>query len=151
MNRSRRVLHPRARADRNGLLPRVMLASEVSLALMLVIGAGLLATSLLRLYRSGAGFDPTGIVNIEFSTDKQPFEGDALNRLYQQMVEGLGRQPGVKSVSVAWIVPMTHFTWDEDHSVPGGTAHDLYMNAVGPAYFQTMRIPMLRGTRFSLG
>jgi predicted permease len=140
--------HPTRAADRRSLLPRVMLASEVSLALMLVVGAGLLATSLVRLYRSGAGFDPQGIVNIEFSIDKQTLEGDPLYRLYQQIVEGLSRQPGVKSVSVAWIVPMTHFTWDDDHSVPGGTGHDLYLNAVGPAYFQTMRIPMYSGRDF---
>ena len=44
--------------ERRRILPRVMLGGEVALALMLVVGAGLLASSLVRLYKSGAGFDP---------------------------------------------------------------------------------------------
>ena len=56
---------------------------------MLVFGAGLLATSLVRLYRSGIGFDPRGLVNIAFNMDKQQLEGDALIRQYQQLGEGI--------------------------------------------------------------
>lgn len=48
------------------------MASEVAIALVLVTGAGLLATSLARLYKSGAGFEPEGVANIAFSIDKQP-------------------------------------------------------------------------------
>ena len=77
--------------ERRRILPRILLASEVALALVLVVGAGLLATSLVRLYRSGVGFDPNGLVNIGFSMDKQQLEGDALMRLYQAI--GRGTEP----------------------------------------------------------
>ena len=60
---------------------------------MLVVGAGLLASSLVRLYRSGAGFDPNGIQNISFSMDKQPLKGEALMQFYRQLGDGLRRQP----------------------------------------------------------
>jgi len=132
---------------RNRLQP-IMLASEVALALILVVGAGLLATSLFRLFTSGAGFNPKGVVNIALSMEKQPLDGDALMRLYQQFGEGLSHQPGVTSVSFARIIPLTHFIWDEDHSRSGGAAHDLYLNAVGPSYFQTMSIPIYQGREF---
>jgi predicted permease len=135
--------------ERRRILPRVMLASEVALALLLVIGAGLLATSLVRLYKSGTGFDPDGVVNIAFNMDKQPLKDDALNRLYQQLGARLSHQPGVKSVSFAFIVPLTHFIWDDTHSVPGGPSQVLDMNAVGADYFRTMRIPMLKGREFT--
>src|SRR6202040_3812741 len=95
--------------DRQGLLPRAIMASEVALALMLVVGAGLLASSLVRLYISGGGFDPKGLDNISFSLDKLPLKGEAVFNFYRQLETGLRRQPGVTSVSFARMVPFTHF------------------------------------------
>ncbi len=126
-----------------------MLASEVALALVLVVGAGLLATSLVRLYRSGVGFDPRGVVNIAFSMDKQQLEGDALMRLYQQLDEGLSRQPGVKSVSFQFIVPLSHLDWNGAVLCARRKPQAIYMNSVGPDYFATMRIPLYQGREFS--
>jgi predicted permease len=123
-------------------------ASEVALALVLVVGAGLLATSLVRLYRSGVGFDPRGVVSIAFSMDKQQLEGDALMRLYQQLDEGLSQQPGVKSVSFQFIVPLSHLHWTGRYSAPGGSPQRFYMNSVGPNYFGTMRMPLYQGREF---
>jgi predicted permease len=125
------------------------MATEVAVALTLVIGAGLLATSLLRLFKSGAGFDPKGLVNIAFKMDKQQLEGDALMRLYQQLGDGLSHQPGVKSVSFEYIVPLSHRGWNGDYFTPAGGTHQIYMNAVGPDYFGTMRIPLYLGREFS--
>jgi predicted permease len=133
------------------LLQPIMLASEVGLALMLVVGAGLLSTSLFRLFTSGAGFNPKGVVNISLSVEKQPLDGDALVRLYQQYGEALSHQPGVTSVSFARIIPLTHYVWDDDHARPGGATHDLYMNGIAPNYFQTMSIPLLQGRDFRWG
>ena len=124
------------------------MAAEVALALMLVIGAGLLASSLQRLYISGTGFDPRGVENIAFSMDQQPIKGDALIEFYRHVGEGLGHQPGVKNVSFAWIIPFGHFQWDEDLSTADGKSHDIYQNSVAPAYFQTMRIPFFAGRDF---
>jgi predicted permease len=135
--------------ERRKILPRALMASEVAVALTLVIGAGLLATSLLRLFKSGAGFDPKGLVNIAFKMDKQALESDALMRLYQQLGEGLRHQPGVKSVSFEFVVPLSHRGWNGSYSTPAGGTHQIYMNAVGPEYFGTMRIPLYLGREFS--
>jgi predicted permease len=133
---------------RRQILQPIMLASEVGLALILVIGAALLASSLFRLFTSGAGFNPKGVVNISFDTDKQALEGDALLGLYRQLGEGLAHQPGVKTVAFARVVPLTHYTWDEEYSLPGAAKHVLYFNAVGPSYFEAMGIPLLSGRDF---
>ncbi len=53
--------------ERRRILPKAMMAGEIALALMLVVGAGLLASSLVRLYVSGAGFDPKGLDNVSYS------------------------------------------------------------------------------------
>jgi predicted permease len=134
--------------ERRRILPRAMLAVEVGLALMLTVGAGLLSTSLMRLYQSGAGFDPRGLVNIALRTDKQKMEGDQLMLLYRQFGDALDHQPRVKSVSFAQMIPLTGFGWDWDYSAPGGSLHNTFMNAVGPAYFETMRISLLEGRDF---
>jgi predicted permease len=134
--------------QRRKLLPRVLLASEVALALVVVIGAGLLAASLVRLFHSGVGFDPKGLVNIEFKMDKQPLEGDALMRVYRQLGEGLSRQPGVESVSFQFIVPLSHLGWTGKYAAPSAPPQQIFMNSVGPQYFATMRIPLYQGREF---
>jgi predicted permease len=134
--------------EQRRILPGIMMASEVALALMLVVGAGLLAESLLRLYKSGAGFDPHGVVNLDFDMEKQRREGDALVQLYRQIGDGLSHQPGVKSVSFSMMTPLTGSGWDLDYAAPCAVSHDLDLNMVAPAYFQTMRVPVLEGRDF---
>ncbi len=130
------------------ILPRAMMTCEVALAMMLVVGAGLLASSLVRLYKSGVGFDPRGMENIALSMDQQALEGDALVQFYRQLGDGVNHQPGVRNVSFAAMVPFTHFVWDENFSALAGKSFDIYQNAVAPAYFQTMRIPLFEGRDF---
>jgi len=138
----------KATTHKRRLLQPSILALEVGLALILVIGAGLLATSMVRLFSSGAGFNPKGVVNIALDMDKQPLEGDALLRVYQQFGETMSHQPGVTTTSFSWIVPLTHTVWDDEHTRPGGVPHDLYLNAVAPDYFKAMSIPMYEGRDF---
>jgi predicted permease len=133
---------------RRKLLQPVMMASEVGLALILIVGAGLLATSLIKLFTAGAGFNPRGVVNIALDMQKQPLDGVALMQLYQQYVETMSHQPGITSASLVRIVPLSHSMWDQDHALPGGVSHDLYLNGIAPNYFQTMSIPLLAGRDF---
>ena len=134
--------------ERQRILPRLMMAFEVGLALMLVVGAGLLTSSLVRLYRSGAGFDPRGVENIAIDMDHQSLRGEALMQFYQQVGDSLMREPGVKAVSWGWIVPLAHTTWDENFRAPGGKEQDIHENSIGPDYFKAMRIPILDGRDF---
>jgi predicted permease len=135
--------------QRRKVLPSVLLTSEVAVAMILVVGAGLLATSIVRLFKSGIGFDPKGLVNIAFSMDKQQLKGDALMQIYRQLDEGLSHQPGVKSVSFQFIVPLSHRHWNGLYSSPGGIPQRINMNSVAPNYFETMRIPLYLGHEFS--
>ena len=142
--------HARQAHERRRILPRVLLASEVAVAVVLLVCAGLLTTkSLTRLFQSGVGFDPKGLVNFAFSVDKQQLEGDALMQLYRQLGDGLSHQPGVKSVSFQFIVPLSHVGWNGNYSTPAGGTHLIFLNSVAPTYFSTMRIPLFRGREFS--
>lgn len=135
--------------ERKKLLPRLLMAFEVGLALVLVVGAGLLATSLVKLFHSGLGFDPQHLESISFRMDKQPLDGDALMRVYQQIDEGLSRQPGVESSSFQFIVPITGLGWNSRFTALSDKPTPLMMNAVGPRYFETMRIPVFQGREFT--
>ena len=140
--------HTTQAQEHSRVLPKFMMAGEVALALMLVVGAGLLASSLVRLYLSGAGFEPKNLDNIALSLDNQSLKGEALLQFYRQLEDGLRRQPGVTSVSLARGIPLTHWIWDEDLSVGAGKTQDINHNAVGPDYFKTMRIPLFAGRDF---
>jgi predicted permease len=134
---------------RKKILPQLLLVSEIALALVLVAGAGLFATSLVKLYQSGAGFDPKGVANIAFSMDKQQLAGDRLMQIYEQLGEGLRQQHGVKNVSFQFIVPLSGRGWNGTYSTPGGGSHLIMLNSVGPNYFETMRIPLHAGREFT--
>ncbi|HKF48073.1 MAG TPA: ABC transporter permease [Terracidiphilus sp.] len=149
MERMKDGQHATLTQERRAVLPRILLGAEVGLALILVVGAGLVATSLVRLYKSGVGFDPRGLENISFSMDKSGLQGDALIGFYREMGQRLSQQPGVTGVSFAFITPIAGFQWDENLPDAGGTSHDTYMNAVAPGYFNTLRIPLLSGRDFT--
>jgi predicted permease len=140
-----------ARSTRDGRrwLPRILMGIEVALSLILVVGAGLLASSLTRLYRTGLGFEPKGIVNLDLSMDKQPLEGDALLHWYQAYAGALAQLPGVKSVSYDNITPLSGNVQKSTYSSGVDKSdHSLYGNTVGPGYFGTMHIPILSGREF---
>jgi predicted permease len=149
MDRMKDGQHATLAHERRSILPRILLGAEVGLALILVVGAGLVATSLLRIYNDGIGFDPHGLQNISFSMDKANLKGDALITFYREMEQRLSHLPGVTGVSYELVTPLMGFQWDEDFPDSRGTARDTYVNAVAPAYFSTLKIPLLAGRDFT--
>jgi predicted permease len=135
-------------AHESRILPRILMSFEVALALILVVGAGLLAASLVRLDRTGLGFDPRGAVNLNLNMGKQALDGDALVRWYRAFGDAVSHQPGVKDLSIASITPMSGGLWARDLHTPVSGENEMYMNEVGPAYFRTLRIPMIAGRDF---
>jgi predicted permease len=135
---------------RIGLLPRILLSTQIALALVLVIGAGLISTSLVRIYRTGPGFDPRNITFVSPTMTKQPLEGEPLIRLYHSLRDQIAALPGVRSASILTAVPFSGATMTNDFTMPDGKqTPQLYTNSIAPQYFQTMRIPLLAGRDFS--
>jgi predicted permease len=142
-------LHTTSASEKRRLLPRLLMSLEMALALMLVVGAGLLATSLVRLHRAGLGFDPNGVVNIGLDMGKQGLDGDPLVGWYQSFGDSLRHLPGVKSVSFASITPMDGSDWTTNYTTPfSGGERELHMSRIAPDFFLTMRIPLLSGRDF---
>jgi predicted permease len=149
MERMKDGQHATLTQERRAIFPRILLGAEVGLALILVVGAGLVATSLVRIYHDSLGFDARGLQSVSFSMEKSGLTGDALVSLYREMGQRLRRLPGVTDVSYVSILPLKNALWDEDLPVTTGGTHDTDMNTVAPAYFSTMRIPLLAGRDFT--
>jgi predicted permease len=142
--------HTRSAGHRRHLLPRILMASEVALTLLLVTGAGLFTVSLTRLYRINLGFEPKGLIQMELDMDKQPLEGDALVRWYRDFDDVLSHQPGVRSVSFVAYQPLNGGMEMYAVKTPfSNGSSSISLNHIAPAFFSTMRIPMLQGRDFA--
>jgi len=122
---------------------------EVALALILVVGAGLLTTSVVKLYRTGLGFDPSGVALLSLQMGKQGLDADALIRWYQTYGDALSHQPGVRSATFASVVPLSGNMSTREYQAPlSNGEQEIYINRVAPQYFDTMRIPLFQGRDF---
>jgi predicted permease len=137
---------------RNGLV-----AVELALATVLLIGAGLFVRSLANLGRVQLGFDPNGLITFQLAPPpvKYPPIGKA-PQLYSALLGSLRSIPGVRSASISSGIPFgagnytTHPMITTEQSVlPPNTAVPIDWRIVSPGYFRTMGIPLLRGREFT--
>jgi len=127
---------------------KIFLGLEVSLTMVLVIGAGLLAASLIRLYGNGLGFDPKQLMFASFDMRRQSMNGAALLNLYRNLAERIAEQHNVSSVALANATPLSGDPWTSSYHAEGSPDKNVYHNDVGPGYFLTLRIPLLFGRDF---
>ena len=133
---------------RTGLLPRLLLCGQI--AWVLVVGAGLISSSLVRVYRTGPGFDPNNINLVSVRMTKQPLESVPLTRLYRSLQDKIAALPGVQSASIFSTIPYSGSSINTTYSMPGGrNTPELFSIWISPQYLQTMRIPLLAGRDFA--
>jgi putative ABC transport system permease protein len=137
---------------RNGLV-----ATELALATMLLIGAGLLIRTLGNLERVQLGFEPSGLITFQLAPPaaKYPGTGKA-QQFYRELLAALQSTPGVRGAAISSGIPFgagnynTHPMLTTDRSVlPPGTHVPIDWRIVSPGYFKMMNIPMLRGRDFT--
>jgi putative ABC transport system permease protein len=136
-------------------LRRGLVVAQIGLALVLLVGAGLLIQSFARLRGVDPGFVPNGLLTarLELSPVRYP-RNDQIRAFYEELVRRLEQVPGVAAVATVKALPMTQlelgdwsFVEEGRHSLPPRPADWVLANwqAVSPGYFETMRIPMLQG------
>src|SRR5262245_1662491 len=133
-------------------LRNLLVVSEIALSLVLLIGAGLLVKSFLRLQGVNAGFDPHNVLTMQVTLPKKQYTDTARqNAFVRQTLERLETLPGVKSVAATINLPIEN-TWGMGYRVPD---HDNTPNQIAdnvyitPGYFRTMGISVLKGRDFS--
>jgi putative ABC transport system permease protein len=130
----------------------VLVTAQVSLALMLLVCAGLLVRSLQHLHAVDAGFNPDHVLTFEAHAPEARFDS-RLKRavLFQRIETTLSSLPAVESVSAINHLPIGGDIWSFGYDIPGrpapppGHGYGAVYRVVRPLYFRTMRIPILRG------
>jgi len=135
-----------------GLSPRNLLAmTEIALALVLLIGAGLMIRSFARLQSLQIGFSPDHVMTMRVELPK--YKPEAEIAFDQQLLARVSALPGVESASVASATPLSNNsagTIMRLKGQPEGEMDDptVGLQSVGPDYFRTLRVPLLTGRTF---
>jgi putative ABC transport system permease protein len=135
---------------------RALVLTEIALAVVLLIGCGLLLRSFAALQRVDPGFDARGLVTFEISLPAATYPGgETQNVFYARLFERLGALPGVSGVAAMSGLPPQRAVDASDTDFEGleqtatGPAHYLdYFQMATPAYLETMRIPVRAGRGF---
>jgi predicted permease len=133
--------------ERRPWWPRVFLALQVGLSLVLVTGASLLGYSLVRLHQTPLGFEPQGLIYL-FTEGRPPLQGERLLSTYRQILNEIRSLPEVEEASISAAVPIHGRYIEENLQAVGGSKLHIQENAVGPDYFKTLRTPLLSGREF---
>jgi len=139
-------------ADVRGARARqVLVAAEVALSLLLLVGAGLLARTLVNLERVDVGFVAERTLAMEISLpDTRYSNGNARVAFYRRALDALRAIPGVRSAAASSTLPLTGNDMGIGFRVEGRPVRDedhtnAAYHAVSPDYFATMGIRILRG------
>ena len=134
---------------------RALVVSEVALALMLMIGAGLLLESLSHLLSDNPGFRPDHLVTLRFYVPDRKYEADGRGRFGPELAERIAQFPGVESAAATFIDPFLWgglqrgFTVEGHAPISNAESDTVYYQEIGPNYFRTMGIPLTRGRDFT--
>jgi len=147
-NRSATGIHTRLRSG--------LAVAQIAIAIVLLIGAGLMVKSFWALLRVAPGFRSENIVTARLSLPRSRYPNNRrIAALEGQMLESLRGKPGVKSVGFATYVPLGgsdndwSFIIEGRPPLPVGTYNVAGYRPVSASYFETIGIPLLRGRSFT--
>jgi putative ABC transport system permease protein len=133
------------------LTRRVLVVSEVALALVLLVSAGLLLRSLMRLSAVNPGFDASNMITMQVQISGHKFDdANVTHQFFRQALEEVRHVPGVQSAAFTSLMPLTDDTQFGSYGATfekDSKSYGVFRYVVTPGYFETMRIP-LRSGRF---
>ncbi len=146
-----------ARGSTRGLrrLQSTFVVAEVALAFVLLVGSGLMLRTILRLWSVNPGFDPHHVLVMGLGLSPKVMNSPTTIRTaWQEVLQRVQSVPGVESVAVNSLVPMRgDDSWIQYWTGPSPPPPNKIPMALtytpSPGYFQTMRIPLLRGRLFT--
>ncbi len=132
-------------------LGRSLVAGQIAVSLVLLVAAGLLTRSLLKLKDIDAGFNPDRVLLIGITP---PLDEHASPAIYQRLLTEAGRVRGVDAASLSSSGAFNRGTWGNTIAVEGLPANPdvtprTYANAVTARYFEVMGIAVVRGRSFT--
>jgi len=133
----------------------MLVVAEMALSLTLLVGAGLLIRSFLRLQEVDTGFRPAGVLTMRISLPEEKYAKIEQTRtFYRELLDRIRRLPGVDAVGGATGLPLGGTGWSGTATVdsqavqPRDTTPEVDQRPVFPGYFEAMGIPLVRGRYF---
>lgn len=141
---------------RRGVLRSVLIVSEVGLSLALLLTAGLMMKSFVRLGRVSTGFNPDQLLTMSVALPEAKYTSDQQTvNFYEQLIERVQNLPGVQSAATANMIPLSGMNGTSAIRIEGrpepkpGQEPEANFRSVSNLYFRTMQMPILRGREFT--
>ncbi len=127
---------------------RALVVAEVAVALILLVGTGLLLRSLERLFAISPGFDSSRMLTMQVHATGRRFDKEANDQFFARSLEGVREVPGITGAALTSQLPLSgdddeygaRFEGDDPNK-----AYNVFRYAVSPGYFETLGIPLRRG------
>jgi predicted permease len=134
----------------------LLIVAQVAVSFLLLIGAGLMLRSFVKLQQVDPGFQPENVLTMDISLDFVKYNTDDKQRgFFENLLEQIQSQSGVKSAAASMMVPFTadmtmtgDFQIEGQAPAPGKAMPKADFRIVTPSYFETLRIPILSGRGF---
>lgn len=133
-----------------------LVIGQIALALVLLLGAGLLLKSLERMRSANLGFNPVHVITAAVALPDTVYREDAKQiALFRSVINDLKAKPGVITAAAAEPVPFNGAHWTGSFEIegrpalPGDPGAHGYRGYISPRYFDALRIPILEGRDFN--
>jgi predicted permease len=140
------------RSGRRFYLGKALVAIQVALSIVVLIGAGLVVRTLRNLRSIHPGFDTRNLLLFSIDPTLEKYSDSKIRTLFADLQERLAALPGVISVSYSSDSLLSGGLWTSDVHVEGQaekSTQEVDMLAVGPDFYKTLRIPVLGGRAFT--
>ena len=137
-------------------LTRLLVAAEVAIALLLVIGAGLMMRSFSLIRQVDPGFRMDGALGVQFTvpTSRYP-ERDHVLAFYDRLLEALEARPGIARAGTVAQLPLNGTAWSSQFQArgwpPERVGFEILHRRADRGYFEALDIPLIRGRMFGPG
>jgi predicted permease len=135
-------------------LRSALVVVEIALSLVLLVGAGLLVRSFMRVQQVEPGFDARNVLSMRLSVAGTSYAGERSGEFFRELLTRVRRLPGVESAGAASILPLGGgIGWGtitiEGHAAANGQEQiQADQRIAGAGYFETMRVPLAGGRYF---
>ena len=129
---------------------RLLVVAQLSMSLVLLVGALLFVRSLQKLMSVDTGFRPGGLISVSLDLQRGHYSKERLPAVYQELLARFKQQNGVADGAQVNFTPVSGAGWDENTWADQGDQkhQDCFYNRVSAGYFHTMGTPILAGRDF---
>jgi putative ABC transport system permease protein len=133
----------------------ILVVGEVAIAVLLLVGAGLLLKSLWRLQQVDAGLRPEHVLTMRLSLPQSKYSAEhPVSAFYERMLEKVEALPGVEAAGVITLLPIQESWTNGGFQIEGRPPSEsgvAEVRAVSADYYRAMGVPLLRGRYFTAG